>query len=93
MTEKKSNFARMDELEVNENIQFKGDTGERPMRYDGTIGRLLWKMKLTPMLAIGIVLFALSYVIPFFIIFRALSIVLLLVGLVERLFIKAEDDE
>ena len=93
MTEMKSSFARMDELEVNENLQFKGDTGERSMKYDGMIGRLLWRIKLTPMLAIGIVLFILSYVIPFFIIFRAVSIVLLLVGLGERLFIKAEDDE
>ena len=44
-------------------------------------------------MAAGIVLFILSYVIPFFIIFRALSIILLLVGLGERLFIKSEEDD
>ena len=93
MAEKKSNFALMDELEVKENLQSKGDSGERSMGYYGRIGRLLWKFKLTPMLAIGVVLFILSYVIPFFIIFRALSIILLLVGIGERLFIKSEEDD
>ena len=93
MTEKKSNFARMDELEAEENLQAKGDSVGRSLKYHGRIGRLLWKIKLTPMLAIGIVLFILSYAVSFMIVFRALSIVLLLVGLGERLFIKAEDDE
>ena len=100
--EPRSNFARMDEMEENENLRSKGTLVESrcPWHYHGRFFRLLRKLHLGPMLFLGLVVILVGEILLRVLGFAALGmhflglgILIALFGLAELAFIRREEND
>ena len=86
----RSNFALMDEMEAKEMLESKNTLADFPVPriYQGRAYELLRKIKLTPLLALGLVLTFLCLVLPpVFLPSLGFGVVILIFGIFEKIII------